>query len=205
MRGDDLRTSSMRLGIFSLRQGVSRTWDLMNNLSATHSRVSRLLWALDVASVYSSFPLFDYLVFYFFPFISFFSLRLLHNNNDRAAAPRGFFFLFFFCLELDGRRRAPKTCFISFRVKRKKKEEEKENHSVEYKPEEPGDYPATAHFVSQLKRMKQRKRKEQRLDGLASSRHLITWSAHVLILQPWPRVGCYVVFFFSLKNAALLV
>ena len=175
----------------------------MNNLSATHSRVSRLLWALDVASVYSSFPLFDYLVFYFFPFISFFFLRLLHNNNDRAAAPRGFF-SFFFCLELDGRRRAPKTCFISFRVKRKKKEEEKENHSVGYKPEEPGDYPATAHFVSQLKRMKQRKRKEQRLDGLASSHYLVCARPHTPTLAKG-GLGCYVVFFFSLKNAALLV
>ena len=157
----------------------------MNNLSATHSRVSRLLWALDVASVYSSFPLFDYLVFYFFPFISFFFLRLLHNNNDRAAAPRGFF-SFFFCLELDGRRRAPKTCFISFRVKRKKKKNKRRTTLLDISPKNPVIIQQLPISLASWKEWNREREKNR--DSMVW-RHLITWSAHVLILQPWPRVG----------------
>lgn len=97
---------------------------LMNNLSATHSRVSRL-WALRFFPLlhlyYSSILLYFWLsANFFFFYISFSFPTILYfisplfllcsarfvflHHNDRAAAPRGFFFL-------DGWRRAPKSCF----------------------------------------------------------------------------------------------
>lgn len=91
---------------------------------------------------------------------------------------------------VDGRRRAPKPCFVSLPVKRRRRK--KENHSAGYKPKEPSDYPATAHFVSDLKRNEtQRREKRKRRE---TWRHLITWSTHVLVLQPWHqrRVGSVV-------------
>ena len=73
------------------------------------------------ASFSSSFPLFDYLVFYFFPFFfNFFFFFFVFFIIIMTAQRRPEVFSFFsFCLGLDGRRRAPKPCFISFRVKRK--------------------------------------------------------------------------------------
>ncbi len=49
----------------------------------------------------------------------------------------------------------PSLFSLLFRSKKKKtKKEKKKKYSVGYKAEEPGDYPATAHFVSELKKKK---------------------------------------------------
>lgn len=196
MRGDDLGTPPMRLGPFSFPPFV-KVFHAPENWWIIYPPPIPEFPGCCGRSSFASFffPLFRLfgILFLSFFFLFFFLLLLLHNNNDRAAAPRGFFF-FSFCLGLDGRRRAPKPCFISFRVKRKirkhktKKKKEKENHSVGYKPEEPSDYPATAHFVSQLKKERNREREKNEREALLW-RHLITWSAHVLSSSCYPTLA----------------